>query len=159
MPEIIYRSAEPKDFLKIAELDRTAWGKNRHSDFIPDGEHIWRIWCEYAFVEVAYDGDVLVGVGVSIPTKDSKLYFHHKLFIREDYRGQGIGLQLTANRIRRANEVGAATLFTTDSNNEVMQHVGEKLGYEKVEFVKGYYRPEEDRYLMKREPGPLPEGL
>lgn len=149
---ITYRSAQPKDFLDIAALDREAWGKNRNAEFVPDGEHIWRVWVEYAIVECAFENDRVVGVGLSIPTTDPKLYFHHKLFIRDGYRGMNIGSTLTENRFKRADKIGAATIFTTDTNNVVMQRIAEKLGYKQVDFIKGYYRPNEDRLIMRREP-------
>ena len=46
------RRAEPRDFLEIAALDRVVW-TGEHDRFIPDGEHVWRVWCEYARVVVA----------------------------------------------------------------------------------------------------------
>ena len=34
--------AKAGEFLEIAALDREAWKQNRNSEFIPDGEHVWR---------------------------------------------------------------------------------------------------------------------
>ena len=45
--------AEPSEFLAIAHLDRLVWRNYPQSEFIPDGEHVWRVWCEYANVLVA----------------------------------------------------------------------------------------------------------
>jgi len=44
------RWATIDDFAEIAELDREVWGANRNSEFIPDGEHVWRIWIDHAYV-------------------------------------------------------------------------------------------------------------
>lgn len=148
---ITYRTAQTSDFLDIAALDREAWGKNRNTEFVPDGEHIWRVWVEYAIVECAFENDKVIGVGLSIPTTDPKLYFHHKLFLRDGYRGQNIGSKLTENRFKRTDELGAATIFTTDTNNTVMHKIAAKHGYVEVDFVKGYYRPNEDRLIFRRE--------
>jgi hypothetical protein len=45
-------AARPEDFLHVAALDRIAWPVLPDT-FIPDGEHIWRVWCEHANVLVA----------------------------------------------------------------------------------------------------------
>ena len=39
------------DFLNIAALDRIAW-LHTGEKYIADGEHVWRVWCEYATVLV-----------------------------------------------------------------------------------------------------------
>ena len=51
--DITIRKSKISDFLEISELDRQAWRDNRNSDFIPDGEHVWRLWVEYSTVFVA----------------------------------------------------------------------------------------------------------
>ncbi|HUG89525.1 MAG TPA: N-acetyltransferase [Planctomycetaceae bacterium] len=42
----------PAEFLEVAALDRIAWPVVPDT-FIPDGEHVWRVWCEHAVVLVA----------------------------------------------------------------------------------------------------------
>ena len=41
------RPAQTDEFLDVAALDRIAW-PIMDDTFIPDGEHIWRVWCDYA---------------------------------------------------------------------------------------------------------------
>ena len=47
--------ARHEDFVGIAELDSGAWAESAHPDRVPDGEHVWRIWVDDAFVFVARD--------------------------------------------------------------------------------------------------------
>lgn len=153
--QINYRSANLRDFIEIARLDRICWNDAEFPEYMPDGDHVWRLWVEYAVVECAFDGDVMIGANVSFPTNQDRLYFNHKLFVHEEYRGLGIAKQLLMNRLKRTDELGVATMYTTSKKNKTMQHIGEKLGYKKVDFIEGYYRPEEDRYLLRREAGNL----
>ena len=45
-------TAQTDDFLSVAALDRIAW-PDINDTFIPDGEHIWRVWCDHATLLVA----------------------------------------------------------------------------------------------------------
>ena len=48
--------AGPRHFAAVAALDRRAWKGYPNSRFISDGEHAWRLWCEYALTFVALGG-------------------------------------------------------------------------------------------------------
>ena len=45
-------AATDRDYLHVAALDRISW-PTAPDLFIPDGEHIWRIWCDLATLLVA----------------------------------------------------------------------------------------------------------
>ena len=59
--------ATAADFLDVAALDRVAWAQNDQSEFIPDGEHVWRVWCELALVYVARRSGRLLGAILAFP--------------------------------------------------------------------------------------------
>jgi GNAT superfamily N-acetyltransferase len=82
-----------EDFLQIAQLDRTAWTQNLNSEYIPDGEHVWRIWVEHALVFCAKDNDKILGVALAFPTLVGS-FCVHKVFVDKAYRGKGIGGRL-----------------------------------------------------------------
>lgn len=152
MNDLVCRAATNKDFLALAELDRKGWGQNRHSEFIADGEHIWRVWVEHAIVKATFKESKAVGLIVAIPTNDQGLYFIHKIIVDPDSRDQGIGTMLFKELFKETDSLGVRTSLTTDSNNLRMHHICEKLGYTHKEFIKGYYRPHEDRYVLTRMP-------
>ena len=149
---ITIRKALIPEFINISELDRNAWTENRESEFIPDGEHIWRLWVEYALTFVACDNNEIIGAGVSIPTNDPKLQYVHKLMFSSSHRGKGIGTKLLSSMTQVFDEDGIYSMLSTDPENKAMQRVSEKCGFNEREFIKGYYRPSEDRWIYKRAP-------
>ncbi|HEX3033444.1 MAG TPA: hypothetical protein VHS59_14630 [Bacillota bacterium] len=78
---MIFRRAEIGDFLGLAELDRVGWGQNANSEFIPDGEHIWRFWVEYSSVFLAEAGGKPVGAAVLYRANQDSLFMFHKMVI------------------------------------------------------------------------------
>lgn len=83
---IIYDKATESDFLAIAELDREAWELNRNSQFIPDGEHAWRLWVEHALVFLAKEQGIVIGVTLAFPCMSGK-WCVHKVFVNHEKRG------------------------------------------------------------------------
>ena len=77
-------------------MDGIAWG-GPNDTFIPDGEHVWRVWCEYATVLVARssegdsttDSDGLAGALVMFPTTGGQ-NFLHKVMVDPRSRGRGV---------------------------------------------------------------------
>lgn len=142
-------TAEPTDFLNIAALDRISWDDSG-ADFIPDGEHVWRVWCEYATVLVARTSDDLptshdiAGALVYFPTNRDE-FFLHKIMVHPQLRGRGLGTDLMHAGLKLAT---APVLLTVNPENEPAVRVYEKLGYRVRELVHGYYRPHEHRYVM-----------
>lgn len=145
------------DFLAIAELDRVAWGENRNSTFIPDGEHIWRLWVEHALTVVARVNADIVGAGVAIPTVDPKLYYVHKIMFADNFKGQGLGTRLLSTMTESFDSDRVYSMLSTDPVNIPMQRVSEKCGFNEREFYPGYYRPNEDRWIYRRAPRCLNE--
>jgi phosphinothricin acetyltransferase len=139
------------DFLEIARLDREAWAQNRNSEYIPDGEHAWRLWTEHALVYCAWDGDMLVGAVLAFPTTTEGLYCLHKVFVDLAYRGKGLGSELFDAVLKACDERGLACFLTVDPVNESAVRLYEKWGFTDRQFVKGYYRPEEDRLVLTRQ--------
>lgn len=150
MSQLLIERAQPGDYLKVAALDRMAWPAAPDT-FIPDGEHIWRIWSEYATLMVARlpdatlpeSGDVC-GALVMFPT-DTAEDFLHKVMVHPDCRGQGIGTQLMSASLQQARR---PTLLTVDPQNAAAVALYRKLGFEVRETIAGFYRPHEDRCVM-----------
>ena len=143
--------AIPQDFLAIAALDREAWKQNAHSTFIPDGEHVWRIWCEHSLVFVAKEEDQVIGAILAFLCEDEN-YCLHKVFVANSHRGKGIGAQLFKKMLAQTDEKRKCTFLTVDPQNKAALALYKSWGYEPAEFVKGFYRAEEDRYVLIRSP-------
>lgn len=143
--------AKARDFLDIARLDREAWAQNRNSEYIPDGEHAWRLWAEHALVYCAWDGNKLVGAVLAFPTMTNGLYCVHKVFVDHTYRGKGIGSELFDAVLKACDDIGVSCFLTVDPENEGAIRLYEKWGFTERQFVKGYYRPEEDRLVLTRQ--------
>ena len=156
---MLCRRAQPRDFLAVADLDRRAWALNRHSEFIPDGEHVWRLWCEHALTFVALDDDdggaadgALLGAIVAFPCADGR-YCVHKAFVEQDRRGGGVGTALFASLLAELDAQGADAFLTVDPVNEAGIRLYERWGFTERQFVPGYYRPAEDRFVLTRRAG------
>jgi [ribosomal protein S18]-alanine N-acetyltransferase len=143
------RQAKPRDFLAIAALDRLAWRNNRGAAFIPDGEHVWRVWCEQALVFVACRDASVVGAILAFPTTHGAFWLH-KVMVAEHQRGHGIGSRLFRVLLRRIDRTHAAVRLTVDPVNTVALALYAKWGFSRRTVVRGYYRPEEDRYVLTR---------
>ena len=146
--------ATPRDFLPVAALDRIAWPVAPDT-FIPDGEHVWRVWCERATVLIARlnaarlpETENVAGVLLMFPTIGTECFLH-KIMVHPDCRGQGIGSALMRAGLARAT---MPTLLTVDPANAPAVGLYQKLGFVIRDRVAGYYRPHEDRYLMQFTP-------
>lgn len=143
--------AIPRDFLDIAALDRIAW-PDAADTFIPDGEHIWRVWCEHATVLVGRleagqelaASNRIAGALVVFPTEGGETFLH-KIMVHADCRGRGIGTDLMRAALERAS---STVLLTVDPVNEAAIRLYRNFGFEVRERVPGYYRPHEDRLVM-----------
>lgn len=60
-----YRKAKTTEFTAIAQLDREAWKESFKGEFIPDGEHAWRLWVEYALTFVAVEEEKIIGASLA----------------------------------------------------------------------------------------------
>ena len=143
------RTATPDDFLAIADLDRRAWRENRRGEFIPDGEHVWRCWCECAVTLVATDGAAVVGAAVAFLCTDGR-YAVHKIFVDRPSRGQGVGGRLLGALVERLDERRGVAFLTVDPINTAALALYQRHGFTEKTFVKGYYRAEEDRFILTR---------
>ena len=147
-------TARHGDFLNIAALDRVAW-QHTGEPFIADGEHVWRVWCQYATVLVARQSEKLpeshdiAGVLLMFPTTTEE-NFLHKIMVHREQRGRGVGTALMRAALAQAR---SAVLLTVDPANEAAVQLYRNFGFTVREHVKGYYRPHEDRYLMAFTPG------
>ena len=156
MPYTI-QPATGRDYLHVAALDRISW-PIAPDLFIPDGEHIWRIWCDMATLLVARrpdgcdplseSGDI-AGALVMFPA-DTYEFCLHKIMVHPDCRGVGIGTQLIQTGLAHAT---APVLLTVDPTNSAAVTLYEDLGFYIREWIDGYYRPHEDRLIMVH-PGP-----
>ena len=146
---MIVRPAHVEDFLEIAALDRVAWAQNRNSEFIPDGEHIWRHWIEDGLVFVAEEEHEIKGAVIAFRALKGH-FVGHKMFVARATRGQGIGRKLLATLLAEIDQYGESCYLTVDPVNTKAIALYESLGFSEREFVKGYYREIEDRFVMTR---------
>jgi len=147
------RRAKPADFLVIASLDRTSWAQNRNSSYIPDGEHVWRLWVEHGMTYCAWDATEIVGAIVAFPCLEGA-FCVHKLFIRQDCRGRGIGTELFQVLLGELDRLEVDAFLTVDPLNEGAIRMYERIGFTEREFVPHYYREQEDRYVLTRRAKP-----
>lgn len=147
--QINFEKAQITDFLSIAELDRIAWKQNRNSEFIPDGEHVWRLWVEHALVFSAKQSDKLIGSILAFPCI-SGVYCVHKVFVDQLQRGNGIGSKLFEILLQEIDALKVDCFLTVDPLNEAAIRLYAKWGFIDKLFVKGYYRSNEDRYVLTR---------
>ena len=152
---LIYEKAAVEDFLKIAALDRQVWADNRFSEFIPDGEHVWRIWVEYAHVFCARNREEIVGVILAFPTLIKDRYCIHKVFVHKNFRKGGIGSCLFSMLLKVLDTQGASSFLTVDPCNEKALGLYRKWGFSESAMIRGFYRPSENRFILER--GPEPE--
>ena len=148
--------ARQDDFLAIARLDRVAWAQNRNSEFIPDGEHVWRLWVEHGAVYCALEDESVVGAIVAFPCRSGS-YCVHKAFVEQAYRSQRVGTGLFVALLAEIDRPGVEAFLTVDPINEAGIRLYEKWGFTKRRFVPGYYRSHEDRFVLTRPARPRSE--
>lgn len=142
--------ATPRDFIAIAALDRVAWRRNANAEFVPDGEHAWRIWCEHALVFVVKDAaGNMAGALLAFPSIQG-LYCLHKIMVDERFRGKGIGSQLFDALLAELDVARQDCFLTVDPANENAIKLYQRHGFAPEKLVKGFYRDEEDRIVMVR---------
>ncbi|MHC4879694.1 MAG: GNAT family N-acetyltransferase [Planctomycetota bacterium] len=147
--------ARPDEFLDVAALDRIAWPESRDT-FIPDGEHIWRVWCDHGVLLVARvtsrgpltASNLVAGALVMFPTVGRELFLH-KIMVHPVCRGNGIGSALMRQALEQAD---APVLLTVDPDNAPAIKLYENFGFRQRERIDGYYRPHEHRLIMAYEP-------
>lgn len=144
--------AQPGHFLDVAALDRIAW-PDEPDTYIPDGEHAWRLWCEYATVLIAVESqpdqrELVTGALLMFPTNTSE-FFLHKIMVHPDYRGKGIGSALMQQALQDAQDV---VLLTVNPENIPAVKLYESFGFKVRTRVEGYYRPHEHRLIMEFQP-------
>jgi ribosomal protein S18 acetylase RimI-like enzyme len=147
---LYFGKAQGRDFLGIAELDRRAWVDNRNPEFIPDGEHVWRVWVDGAYVYLARDHAEIVGAILTFPTRGGTLCVH-KVIVDKQYRGRGIGTKLFELLLTDVDtHIKASCYLTVDPANTAALKLYEKWGFTERQYVAGYYRENEDRYVLTR---------
>ena len=144
------RKAKISEFTAIAELDRVAWLESFKGEFIPVGEHVWRIWVEFASTFVALDDEGnIVGTSLAFPCNDG-LYAVHKLFVAKEYRGKGIGTELMRVLLEEVDKLRVDSWLTVYPKNPSAIALYNKLGFTEKRFEKDYYGLEEDRFVLTR---------
>ncbi len=144
-----FERARITDFLSIAELDRNAWKQSRNGDFIPDGEHVWRLWVEHALVFAAKEAEKVIGAVLAFPCV-SGIYCAHKVFVHQDSRHGGAGTRLCEVLLDEADRMKVDCFSTVDPANEALINLYTRLGFTEKQFRQGFYRPDEDRYVLTR---------
>ncbi|MFK7951190.1 MAG: GNAT family N-acetyltransferase [Saprospiraceae bacterium] len=143
------KPSKSSDFLEVAALDRIAWKSNSHSEFIPDGEHVWRIWCENALMFTAFLDKKIVGAILAFPCLDDTFCIH-KVFVHPTQRNQGIGAKLFEVLNSKLDELQKDGWLTVSPDNENARKLYAKWGFTNETFCKGFYRSYEDRFVLLR---------
>lgn len=121
MPEHLIRQAIANDISTLSDLDQTARGSSDKRDFIRDAVKDGRAWV----VEIS---DGIIGYGI-ISHGFFGRSFIDLVYIAESLRSSGYGSELIAFLEGQSQ---STDLFTsTNESNSHMQHVLEKLGYER----------------------------
>ncbi len=131
----------------IAALDRVAWKRNRKSGYIPDGEHVWRVWIDNAHVIVIEDADSIVGCALAFTCLDDSLCLH-KIFVEENAQGKGFGKKLLSEMLRIARGESRDIWLTVDPVNNRAINLYKSMGLEVKTYDDHYYGDEEPRYIM-----------
>ena len=152
-----YRRAEPSDFAEAAALDGRAWEAYANAEAIPDGEHVWRLWVEHALVYVARQADELIGVILAFPCL-SGAWCVHKVFVDVEHRDRGVGTRLFEMLLTETDEMRVDCFLTVGPANERALRLYQKWGFTDRRFVKGYYQPDEDRFVLTRRACPPAAG-
>ena len=140
--DIIITRAEPRDHIELRELQNIT--REKH---IVDGEHAWQVWIRYCDVMKAVSDNKIVGVALGFPTKDNRVLVH-QVFVHPEHSNKGLGTKLLTELINQNPDKDH--FLTTGTDNDAAKRVYEKCGFEQKELVKGYYRPEEDRFVYVR---------
>ena len=150
MSHIKIQPANALDFIAIAALDRIAWKEGPESEFIPDGEHVWRVWTEHALTFIARDnyGD-LIGVVLAFSTVRHG-YCLHKIMVVKKHRNQGICAKLLTALLAAIDSENASCFLTVSPANHDALKLYRQRGFTQEEFHVGYYRATEDRFLLTR---------
>lgn len=151
------RRATKDDFLAIAALDREAWNETPHSEFIPDGEHVWRLWVDHALVFCAVTSEGVQGAALAFPCLDER-FFLHKIFVNAACRGTGLGSQLMGCILQEIDALNVEVCLTVNPANEPALRLYERWGFTQRTFHAGYYRPHEDRFVLTRPVAPTLDG-
>ena len=150
MSNIKIQPAKALDFIAIAALDRIAWKEGIDSEFIPDGEHAWRVWTEHALTFIARDTNAdIIGVVLAFPTLRQG-YCLHKIMVVKKHRGQGIGAKLLTALLALIDSENASCFLTVSPANRDALKLYRQRGFTQEEFHIGYYRATEDRFLLTR---------
>ena len=145
----VINRAENSDFMKIAELDRNSWGSDEVNRYIPDGEHVWRLWVEYSVVYCCYENKSIIGAALAFPTMDN-LFVVHKIFVSPGRRGNNLGTKLFLALVDELDNLKVDSFLTVSPDNDAAIKLYKKFGYREERFCKGYYRESEDRIIMLR---------
>ena len=151
MHNIIISRSIPTDFLQIAALDRVAWLNNAHGEYIPDGEHVWRMWCQHSVMFSAKCGGEIVGAILAFVCEDGR-YCLHKVMVNDNFRRQDIGGQLFDALFQVLDEKKVACFLTVDPNNSHAIALYETWGFDERKLVEGFHRAHEHRYVLTRKP-------
>ena len=144
------RKAKISEFTAIAKLDRVAWLESFKGEFIPDGEHVWRIWVEFASTFVAVDEkNNIIGASLAFPCNHG-VYNVHKLFVAKEHRGKGIGTELMRVLLEEIDKLQVDSSLTVYPKNPSAIALYTKLGFTDKKFEKDYYGEEEDRFILTR---------
>lgn len=121
MTKHLIRQAIPEDISTLSDLDQIACSSSDRSDFIEDAVKNSRAWV----VEVSCD---IIGYGI-ISHGFFGRSFIDLIYIAETLRSSGYGSKLVAFL---EDQSQSNDLFTsTNESNLHMQHILEKMGYER----------------------------
>ena len=72
------------------------------------------------------------------------------MFVQKEYRDKKIGSMMFEELCNKLDSENAGCLLTVDPINKKMLKVCEKYNFSEKNYIKSYYRNNEDRFLIRR---------
>ena len=100
---------------------------------------------------IVNDEGHILGHGFILGSREPEPVFG--IGLHQDIHGQGWGRRLMESVLAKADDLGLplVTLTVVKTNLRAIR-LYERLGYRTHEYIEGYYRPTEDRVIMRRAP-------
>lgn len=144
--DIGVRAAAPEDAAAIARIHVESW-QSTYAGILPDevllnldtAEHEARWWRHvlgpfrrnhFVYVAEAVEGGV-VGFASAGPSRNTRLPYKaevYTIYLRDDYHGQGIGRQLFASTVARAQEARGPSVIVWCLSNNPSRFFYERMG-------------------------------
>jgi ribosomal protein S18 acetylase RimI-like enzyme len=141
----------------VTEMDRDLWERILHIDeaaFGPESLNKWSLplFLHYGGLFIArYNGEPVGAAELIRDWHDPALVYLYGYAVTPEFRGMGIGTTLLGFILKVLPRAGFRRLqLTVHPENQLALHIyRDKFGMRAVEFIRNYYGPGEDRWLLE----------